>query len=193
MIIRLGVPVSSEGRVREGCGMEAIGKQQEGFHRLPWWRVNPDELRRQVEGYETLGMLDSSRGRSFLLAMLSAIVCAAVGIVVAASAVAGGWPGIGVGEMSVLTVCTLLGEGMVFFLLGCLVRRGNAWAAIGLMGLCSFDRVFEAAVSNSYAVPGQPHGVWMIPAVPVWCFYMYTFWMTFRIERAHARLTAHGL
>jgi hypothetical protein len=169
--------------------MEA-GEQAPGVEKwlywLLWWKADPDELRRQVEGYTTLTMLRSARGRGLLLAALCGVGNAAVGVWVASVAVMGGWPQIGVGEGNVLTVCVVLAEGMAFFLLGCLLYRGSPWAALGLMGLSSFDRVFEAAVSNGhfYPLPGRHIGVWVLISLLAWCLCMHVFYAAFRVERS---------
>jgi len=156
---------------------------------LLWWKLDPEELRRQAEGYATLKMTESARGRGFLLAALSGVLNAVAGAWVAIVAVSIGWPGIGVGEGNVLIDCILLAEGMAFVLLGCLLYRGAAWAAIGLMGLSTFDRVFGAAVSNGhfYPLPGRHIELLVSVHMLIWCVCMYVFYVAFRVERERGR------
>ena len=166
----------------DGSGDRCLRK---AAHWLLWWKVDPEEVRRQAEGYDTLPMTGSARGRGFLLAALSGVLNAVTGAWVAVAAVVAGWPEIGVGGGNVLADCIFLGEGVAFVLLGCLLYRGAAWAAIGLMGLSTFDRVFEAAIANGhfYPFPGRHIGLWVFSLL-AWCIFMHGFYAAFRVERS---------
>ena len=76
---------------------------------------------------------------------------------------------------------------MTFVLLGYLLYRGSPWAPIGLMGLSTFDRVFEAAVASHLSPsPGRQLELWAL-ALPLWCVYMHAFYVALRVERERRR------
>jgi hypothetical protein len=164
------------------------GEWKTGWHWLLWWKIDPDELRRQTETYNSLGTY-SIRGIASIFAVVSGFVNAFWGVRLAISTLDDGWPTIGVNESGIVTDCVLLAEGVTFLLLARLLYRGEAWTAIVLMGLCSFDRLFEAALSHGhvYSLRGGHPGVVAVVALLAWCCCMHAFWTAFCVERQRIR------
>ena len=120
---------------------------------LLWWRTNPEELRCQVEGYSTLGLIGSARGLSLVVATLAG---------------AGRWLLAGYFIMHglqgrnpavvVLLDSLLLAEGFLFFSLGRFAYRGKPWAMTGLMALWTFsiawfDIYYGAGLDKVFVFP----------------------------------------
>jgi hypothetical protein len=166
--------------------MEASGAEQgrtQWLHWLMWWKIDAVELRRQVEGYETLSMIASARGRGLLLAILSGIVMTAVA----------GWVAMDVGVIEFDRVA--LAEGVVFAALGGLLYLGNGWAGLGLMALCTFDRLFEAVAAGGvfYPLQGRHDGLSVLMSLVAWAMFMHAFYVAFCVERQRSETAATAL
>ncbi|MGC2173097.1 MAG: hypothetical protein WA555_15965 [Candidatus Sulfotelmatobacter sp.] len=125
------------------------------YHWLLWWRIEPDELQRQVREYDSLGMIKSARGLSAVLLALSAIV-------------------------TIIFVCVgwidawSLSDAVLFVGLGVFVYRGHRWAMVCVMVFWTLEKAYGFYAKPEYAVMSV---IW-------WTVYMQAFYMAYRVENA---------
>jgi hypothetical protein len=125
------------------------------YHWIFWWKIEPDELQRQVREYDSLGMVKSARGLSAALLALSAIVTTIFVCV--------GW-----------TEVWSLVDAILFLSLGAFIFRGHRWAMISAMVLWTLEKA-----SGLY---GKPQ--YAIMSVIWWTVYMQAFYLAYRVENA---------
>jgi hypothetical protein len=58
----------------ERAAVDAKKPKKSGYHWLLWWKIDPEELTRQITEYNTLKVYQSARGISLLCTGLSAII-----------------------------------------------------------------------------------------------------------------------
>jgi hypothetical protein len=134
-----------------------------------WWRIEQDELNKQVAQYESMQRIQSARGLSSFLLLLSACVTTAV-------IVFGGLPAQDFPEV------------LIFLVLGCFIYAGHRWATIAAMVFWSIEKFWM--IASTWAPAGSSpfnpaarnpveqsaiHLVW-------WCVYMHAFYLAFRVE-----------
>jgi hypothetical protein len=124
------------------------------YHWLLWWKIEPDELQRQVREYDSLNMIKSARGLSAVLLTLSAIVTIIFVCV--------GWTG----PWSVL-------DAVLFIGLGAFIYRGHRWAMICAMVFWTLEKAGGLYVKPQYALMSI---VW-------WTIYMQAFYLAYRVEK----------
>ena len=125
------------------------------YHWLLWWRIEPEELQRQVTEYDSLG-ITSARGVSALLLMLA----------VAANIIF-----VCVGYMNPWALL----DAMVFFGLAAFVYRGHRWAMLCAMVVWTLE--------NGGRLYKNPTLQVTIASVIWWTGYMQAFYMAYRVEK----------
>jgi len=129
--------------------------QKTRYHWVFWWKIEPDELQRQVREYDSLGMIKSARGLSAVLLALSAIVTIIF--------VCMGWT----------DVSSLL-DAVLFVGLGAFIHRGHRWAMVCAMVFWTLEKAYGFYAKPEYAVMSA---IW-------WTIYMQAFYMAYRVENA---------
>jgi hypothetical protein len=124
------------------------------YHWFLWWKIEPEELRRQVREYDSLGVFKSARGVSALLLVLSGAVTIIFACV--------GWTG----PWSLVDATLFLG-------LGAFIYRGHRWAIICAMMFWTLEKVYQLYAKPQYA----------IMAILWWTIYMQAFYIAYRVEK----------
>lgn len=93
----------------ERAAVDAKKPKKSGYHWLLWWKIDPEELTRQITEYNTLKVYQSARGISLLCTGLSAIIT------------------IGFTFFGWLDALTLI-DGTVLLVLGAFIYFGRKWA-----------------------------------------------------------------
>jgi hypothetical protein len=125
------------------------------YHWVLWWKIEPDELRKQVSEYDSVGIIKSARGLSAVLLALSAIAT----IIFVCVGWADAW--------------SLL-DAVLFVGLGAFIYRGHRWAMICAMVLWTLEKAYGLYAKPEYAVISA---VW-------WTTYMQAFYLAYRVENA---------
>lgn len=126
---------------------------------LLWWRTDPEEVQRQIAGYDTLRVWQSARGMSALLCLLTVVVTTLLG---------------GIMHMSSDEITI---EVVVWTLVAILMYRGYRWAFIVGMLLWTFEK---GALLLSGGSSPVVQIIW-------WTIYMGAFFLGFKVESARAR------
>ena len=153
---------------------------------LLWWQIDASELRRQVEGYGSLGPFGSIRGLCLVVATLSG----AQKWFLAGAFITLGLKGRSHGVV-LLVDSLLLAEGFLMFLLGWLVYRGKPKAMIGMMALWTFSIAWFAIwyvhyqlLSWGFYFDPIRTSVTLFIFVVGWAVGMHAFYMAREVERA---------
>lgn len=128
-------------------------------NQIPLFRVNQDTLKKQIDGYDSLGMFSSARKISSLLLLLSATITILMIVF------------LGLNAGAFLDVIILI-------ILAIFVYMGQKWAIIAAMILWTYEKgylIFEA-LHNSGS------GTIIIMAIIWWFFYMREFWLAYKVE-----------
>lgn len=126
-----------------------------------WWQVDQDELRKQVDEYQTLKVWRSARGFSLLLLIFPAVIIP-----------------IGIIFFNLLPTAAFVSI-FICLLLGNFIYRGHQWAMIGAMLFWSWDKgwqIYEKLQSGS-----NLGSIWF--GLIWWGLYMNAFYYAFRVER----------
>ncbi len=129
--------------------------QKTRYHWLLWWKIEPEELQRQVREYDSLGVIKSARKLSTVLLTLSATATVIF--------VCLGWTG----PLSLV-------DAVLFVGLGASIFRGHRWAMICAMVFWTLEKAHGLYVKPQYAVM----------SVMWWTIYMQAFYMAYRVENA---------
>ena len=132
-----------------------------------WWRIDPDELKRQVLEYDYLGLFGAMRGLSALCLALSGAIT--VGMIQFHFGGADQWSYVDVGLFAFLAV-------FIWF--------GHRWAILGAMLLWTAEKAIM--ISDSVGTSGAGARVFM--QVVWWCVFMHAFYFAFRIEQRRRRI-----
>ena len=129
-----------------------------------WWRIDPEELQRQVSQYDTLKLYQSARGLSVLFLLLSATITA------------------------ILTGIKLSGfddinyvDAAISVFLAIFILLGHRWAMLVAMVFWTIEKGNQIFTVFDSSRP-QPFNV--IIAVVWWAVYMHAFYLAFRTEQA---------
>lgn len=128
------------------------------------WRLDQDELNKQVEGYNTLGYLESRRKRSALLLVLSAVI----------TILLNQWLGI-YDASSVYT------EIAIFLILATFIWYGNRTALIIAMIVWTLEKGLQLVGMFS---ADKPSGIQGYVAIVWWAWYMSEFMAAYQVEKA---------
>lgn len=123
-----------------------------------WWRVDDNELTKQIKEYKKLGLFHSARKISALLFFFSALATAS--IVLALD----------------LNRYTLI-DALLMFLLGIFMYLGHRWAIIGAMIYWTYTKI--------YLTFPNPTGIQadFIISLVWWLAYMHFFYLAFKVEQ----------
>ena len=132
-----------------------------GVDWLLWWRIDEDQLERQVREYKTLKLWQSMRGISVLLLLLST----ALTVLFASINFAG------FDASAFVDAGLMLGVALFIYF-------GHRWAMIAAMMLWTLEKAFGVIDSG---------GMGLIMSVVWWAAYMHALFFAFRIEQARRR------
>lgn len=145
-------------------------KKQKGNHWLLWWKIEPEELQKNIVEYDTLRIYQSARGISLLLLLLAVIL----NII-----------GICVGQQNAWALV----DAIVAFGLGVFIYRGHRWAMLLAMVFWTLDKAF-----NIYRLANMPElhgsGYFVVANLIWWAVYMHAFYLAFIVEKEHIRAAA---
>ncbi len=142
-------------------------KRRMGWEWLLWWQIPPDELKRQVEQYDTLTFFQSMRGISVALlsfATATTLLFMALG--------AGGVDPTAFIDVGLMAICALF------------IWLGHRWAMIAAMVLWTLEKaamMVDGLGGNPGSVVTQP--IW-------WAVYLHAFYFAFRIEQERRKMPA---
>ena len=136
-------------------------RKKMNFNWFFWWRINPEELQRQISEYKTLKIYQSARGLSFLYLIFAALV---TGIFIL---------------LSVLDQTAFI-DIVLFLVIGLFVFRGHRWAIIMAMVVWTFEKCMFLIASIEASNPSLIQIVW-------WTIYMQAFYLAFKVERARQK------
>lgn len=138
------------------------------FDWLIWWKIDKDELQKQVDNYEILTVTKSARGVSFLLILLSNLI--GVIFILSGSFDQGAWWDIA-----------------LLFILGLFIYKGHRWAMIVVMIYWTIDRIIQ--VSTVFSSSSQnTSSIWWL--LLWWTIFMHAFYRAFRVERLRVKTRA---
>lgn len=156
-----------------------------GWNWLLWWRINPEELKRQVENYKSLKITKSARGVSFLFCMASSILTLLAMLLYIIAFLNLDWTkiiaasGLAFGDLSVVG----LFEVALIMTLGFFIYKGQRWAIILVMMFWTVGKYILAYKAISNANSSQ-----FIPQVGLWCYFMHAFYVALRVENLRRKL-----
>jgi hypothetical protein len=139
-----------------------IEKESSVLNWVLWWRVSPEELKKQVDGYATLKIHSSARGISFCLLLLSSVLTV---IAIAVNIV---------GIYATIDAVLLLA-------LGICILKGQRWAMVLAMILWSYEKLGQ--------VFGVSTHVNIVTVLIWWVIYMHAFWLAYRVENERRKIT----
>lgn len=137
------------------------------FSWLFWWRLDKDELQKQVEEYETLKISQSARGISLLFLLFSAVVT--TGFILFLD-----WD-----SSAFLDV-------FLFLILGFFIYKGHRWAMIGAMLLWTYEK-FSILIFEDFSSPTVKPFYHIFLSLLWWAVYMHFFYLAFRVESLRAK------
>ena len=129
---------------------------------LLWWKIEPEELQKNIVEYDTLRIYQSARGTSFLLLLFSVAVTI-IGICVGLS---NAWT----------LVDAIVGFGLAVF-----IYRGHRWAMLLAMVYWTLEKAgqFYLHADNYLLVI-----VW-------WTAYMHAFYLSFIVEQKRSIISCN--
>lgn len=104
-------------------------KGKNASHWFLWWQLDPDELHKQVEGYQSLKIHQSAKGQSLLLLIFSAAMNTALIL------------------FSILDSFVFL-DVFLFLVLGFFIYQGHKWAMMGAMILWTLEKLLSLLEVN---------------------------------------------
>jgi len=143
------------------------GIYSNGWGMLLWWKINPEEIDRQVEDYNTLKITQSARGLSFLLCVFSLLVTPIILFTTNTRAI------------NTYYITGVVIADIVFLVIAFLIYKGQRWAIIIMMIWWTFEK-FSAAY-DQIAIQ-SPQGVQALIQIIWWSFYMHAFYVALKVE-----------
>jgi len=138
------------------------------FSWLVWWRLDKNEIQRQVKEYKTLKITQSAKGISLLFLLFSVALTTALILFF-------DW------ENGAFLDASL------FLILGLFIYRGHRWAMIGAMLFWTSERVY-LVIDPSTITGSSQTGFSLYIAFLFWTIYMHAFYMAFRVEGERRKL-----
>jgi hypothetical protein len=123
-----------------------------------WWRIDPAEVERQVDGYDILGVAHSARKGSAALCALSVVITAAFG------------------SYMKMPTGTIAIEVLVWGGLALAMARGTRWAFAAGLVLWTLEKAFGIVNGPSSAAP--------VVQIIWWAIYMHSFLLAYKVESA---------
>ncbi len=148
---------------------EYLEKLKRGVDWVLWWRVDQDELDRQVAEYDALGITRSARKISFALLLLSALITAT--LVYA----------LGLRMWGYVDAALLAG-------LGFLTYRGQRWAILAAMVVWTLQELALVFSPTSATVH-----VSAVVSLVWWAIYMHALFMAWCVENARDATGRHAV
>jgi len=137
-------------------------KKKKGNHWLLWWKIEPEELQKNIVEYDTLKIYQSARGISFLFLLLS-------------------------GTANIIFVCVgykdawTLGDAILLLGLAVFIYRGHRWAMLSAMVFWTLEKAFQ--VYNLADMPAGNSGGYLILTLSWWAVYMHAIYFAFIVEK----------
>lgn len=125
------------------------------------WRISKEELKNQVDNYDTLGF--GSVRRVSVILIVASIIMSLVFVVV-------GW-----------TSPSVLIDILLWIILAIFVNKGSRWAIIITM-------IYWTISKGAQIVSGEFNSAKIIFSVIFWGIFMSAFWQTYQVERARKKL-----
>jgi hypothetical protein len=147
-------------KVSEGDCMKRKGNL---LRWLLWWRIDQDELNKQVAEYESMRRIQTAKGMSFFLLILSA--CATTTFIV-------------FGDLSTVD----FSEVLIALVLGYFIYRGHRWATIAAMVFWSIERLTAIWGKPVFSPPFYNPVEMTVVQLVWWSIYMHVFYLAFRVE-----------
>ncbi len=139
-----------------------LGRKRNWLHWLLWWRIDQDELNKQVAEYESMRITRSAKGQSFLLLNLTA--WATIAFIVFA-------------HLSAVHISDVL----IALVLGYFIYSGHRWATIAAMVYWSIEKL-TAIWRTPVGLPFHNPVEMIMQQLVWWCIYMHAFYLAFRVE-----------
>ncbi len=137
---------------------------------LLWWRLDQNELDKQIAEYQSLKITQSARGQSFLFIIFSGLVTTILILFFNSSS------------------ANFVGV-FISLLLGYFIYRGQKWAMITAMIYWSFNQLIQVYKGiESYVInSGDPNLTSISSTILIhllwWAIYMHAFYLAFTAER----------
>lgn len=144
-------------------GEQSANKKASKANWLLWWKIDEQELTKQVTEYRTLGLFRSARGISVLCIALSVVITIAIA-------------SFGVPSFDAASVA----EAAVLVVLAVFIYFGHRWAMVAAMALWTLEKLSMVALGVG-AEP--PNGAAIVPQLIWWCIYMHAFYLALRVEQ----------
>jgi len=145
-----------------------VNKKSNFFDWMLWWRIDKNELEKQVREYETLKITQSARGISLLMLLLSFTIT--LGFVLFLN-----WDSSGIFDA------------FLFLVLGFFIYKGHRWAIIGAMLLWSYEKLYMLYIQYQNASVAGSSSPSPFPSLIWWAIYMHAFYLAFQVERLRAK------
>lgn len=140
------------------------------FSWLLWWRIDKDEIQRQVKEYKSLKITQSAKGISSLFLLLSSVVTALLVLFF---------------DWDIYSLIDVF----LFLILGFFIYRGHRWAMIIAMFLWTYERIY-ILIDYETAIEGASlTGFSVFGSLFFWTIYMHAFYMALRVEIERRKLT----
>lgn len=143
----------------QAAATKASKKRKASYNWLLWWRIDPTELRDQVDGYDTLKVYQSARGIALLLFIASAILTIAMV------------------ELATHDRWAYL-DSAIFIGLGIFIYFGHRWAMIGGMALWTLEKLFQLVTMVTTRHIANPIGILIF-----WALFMHAMLLAYRVEQ----------
>jgi ribosomal protein S27AE len=125
---------------------------------LLWWKIDKEEIERQIKGYKTFKVTESARGQSTLLLLFSVILT--VGLVLFAN----------------YDSASLFDAGLML-IIAFFVYRGHRWAMIGALLYWTFAKSY--AIYTTVNTNGSGN---ILLDIVWWVLYMHVFYLAYKVE-----------
>ena len=154
--------------------MEAMRSRGWWKRWILWWKTDPEELRREVEGYAAITIIGTARGFGCLLAILTGVSMMIFGGFLLWRNSYG--PSLWYGLASL--TC-----GFLFSILGGFIFRGKPWAMIGAMAWWTLFINRSVTLAHGYFSSPIEYAAWLAASALGWTTLMHVFYVALRIER----------
>jgi predicted membrane protein len=132
---------------------------------LLWWRIDKDELRKQIDKYDSLSLSQSARGQSIICLMICVLLTTILIIF------------FGYDKMNFIDI-------IIFLILSFFIFRGHRWAIIIAMILWTIEKsLLLVDISMAKKTPINP-----ILQIMWWALFMHYFYLAFRVERSRVKI-----
>ena len=124
------------------------------FSWLLWWRIDKDELQKQIKEYKTLKITQSAKGIGLLFLLFSSAITVVLVLFL---------------DWEIYSLLDIF----LFLILGFFIYKGHRWAMIGTMLLWTFERIY-VFIDDSITTGASPTGFFIFLDYLYACF-LYGF------------------